>query len=186
MCQRRRIHLACTRLAGPYSRFRESDALHSCSAVNHASDTTVADRQCLEPSLGRLGIPQLVLRLTRRRRHALQQLRQSDPSQPALKEVSPAYHEFAPLLRCPAQVGPSEGFIRVEHSKGGMSYRSARNPRIQVRMGKHTKIESLEITWPSGQVNRLTDVPIDRIIAIKKKGLELSRASFRRRQAAKI
>src|SRR5260370_39188499 len=37
-------------------------------------------------------------------------------------------------------------------------------------MGKHAKIESLEITWPSGQANGLTDVRMDRTIAIKKKG----------------
>ncbi len=32
---------------------------------------------------------------------------------------------------------------------------------------KSAKIETLEITWPSGHVERLTNVPIDRIIAVK-------------------
>jgi enediyne biosynthesis protein E4 len=67
-----------------------------------------------------------------------------------------------------------------------MSYRSARSPRIHFGMGKRTKIESLDITWPSGQVNRLTDIPIDRIIAIKKKGLECFAPASETRQAAKI
>jgi hypothetical protein len=48
-----------------------------------------------------------------------------------------------------------------------MSYMSASDPRIHFGLGKRTKIESLEITWPSGQVDRLTNVPIDQIIAIK-------------------
>ena len=74
----------------------------------------------------------------------------------------------------------------MEQAKGGMSYGSARNPRIHFGLGTRTKIESLEITWPSGPVNRLTDVPIDRIIAVKRKGLELFRASFRRCQADRI
>ena len=57
--------------------------------------------------------------------------------------------------------------VEVEQAKGGMSYMSASDPRIHFGLGKRTKIESLEITWPSGQVDRLTNVPIDQIIAIK-------------------
>jgi enediyne biosynthesis protein E4 len=61
----------------------------------------------------------------------------------------------------------SEGFVHVEQSKGGMSYMSANDPRIHFGLGKRNKIESLEITWPSGQVDKLANVPIDRILAIK-------------------
>jgi enediyne biosynthesis protein E4 len=61
----------------------------------------------------------------------------------------------------------SEGFVRVEQAKGGMSYMSACDPRIFFGLGKHTKIDSLEITWPSGRVDRLTNLPIDQIIAVK-------------------
>jgi enediyne biosynthesis protein E4 len=61
----------------------------------------------------------------------------------------------------------SEGFVHVEQSKGGMSYMSASDPRIHFGLGKHAKIESLEITWPSGQIDKLANVPIDRILAIK-------------------
>ena len=61
----------------------------------------------------------------------------------------------------------SAGFVQVDQAKGGMSYMSASDPRIHFGLGKRTKIDSLEITWPSGQVDRLTNVPIDQIIAIK-------------------
>jgi enediyne biosynthesis protein E4 len=61
----------------------------------------------------------------------------------------------------------SEGFVHVEQAKGGMSYMSASDPRIFFGLGKRTKIDALEITWPSGQVDRLTNVPIDKIIAVK-------------------
>jgi hypothetical protein len=44
---------------------------------------------------------------------------------------------------------------------------SASDPRIHFGIGKRTKIESLVITWPSGQVDKLTNVPIDQIIAVK-------------------
>jgi hypothetical protein len=61
----------------------------------------------------------------------------------------------------------AEGFVQVEQSKGGMGYMSASDPRIFFGLGQRTKIESLEITWPSGQVSRLTNLPIDQIIAVK-------------------
>src|SRR3989475_9529659 len=61
----------------------------------------------------------------------------------------------------------SEGVAHVEQSKGGMSYMSASDPRIHFGLGKRAKIEFLEITWPSGQMDKLTNVPIDRIIAVK-------------------
>jgi hypothetical protein len=61
----------------------------------------------------------------------------------------------------------SEGFVHVEQAKGGMSYMSASDPRIHFGLGKRTKIESLEIAWPSGQVDRLTNLSPDQIIAVK-------------------
>jgi hypothetical protein len=61
----------------------------------------------------------------------------------------------------------SEGFVHVEQAKGGGSYMSASDPRIHFGLGKRTRIESLEITWPSGQIDRLMDVPVDRVIAVK-------------------
>jgi enediyne biosynthesis protein E4 len=61
----------------------------------------------------------------------------------------------------------SQGFAHVEQAKGGMSYMSASDPRIHFGLGKLTTIDSLEITWPSGQVDRLTNLSIDQIIAVK-------------------
>jgi enediyne biosynthesis protein E4 len=48
-----------------------------------------------------------------------------------------------------------------------MGYMSASDPRIHLGLGQRTKVDSLDITWPSGQVDRLSNVPIDRIIAVK-------------------
>jgi enediyne biosynthesis protein E4 len=61
----------------------------------------------------------------------------------------------------------SEGFVISEQAKGGMGYMSASDPRIHFGLGKRKTISSLEITWPSGQVDRLINVPIDQIIAVK-------------------
>jgi hypothetical protein len=61
----------------------------------------------------------------------------------------------------------SEGFVIVDQAKGGMGYMSASDPRIHFGLGKRSNIESLEITWPSGRLDRLTNVQADQIITVK-------------------
>lgn len=61
----------------------------------------------------------------------------------------------------------SGGVVQVDQSKGGTSYMSASDPRIHFGLGARKKIDSLQITWPSGQIDKLTDVPEDTIIAVK-------------------
>jgi enediyne biosynthesis protein E4 len=61
----------------------------------------------------------------------------------------------------------AEGVTHVEQSKGGMGYMSASDPRIHFGLGKRAKIEQLEIKWPSGQIDRIKSVPVDKIIAVK-------------------
>jgi enediyne biosynthesis protein E4 len=61
----------------------------------------------------------------------------------------------------------SSGMVQVDQAKGGTSYMSASDPRIHFGLGKRTKIDSLVITWPSGQVDKLSSVPVDSIIAVK-------------------
>jgi hypothetical protein len=51
--------------------------------------------------------------------------------------------------------------------RGGMGYMSASDPRIHFGLGKRTKIQSLQITWPDGQVDKLTNLPVNQIIAVK-------------------
>jgi hypothetical protein len=61
----------------------------------------------------------------------------------------------------------SSGMVQVDQAKGGTSYMSASDPRIHFGLDKRTKIDSLVITWPSGQVDKLASVPVDSIIAVK-------------------
>ena len=51
--------------------------------------------------------------------------------------------------------------------KGGMSYQAAQDPRLHFGLGHRTKIDSLEILWPSGALTRLSHPPADRILAIQ-------------------
>ncbi len=61
----------------------------------------------------------------------------------------------------------SSGVVQVDQAKGGTSYMSASDPRIHFGLGKGTKVDSLVITWPSGQVDKLAGIPVDSIIAVK-------------------
>ena len=61
----------------------------------------------------------------------------------------------------------SGGVVQVDQSKGGTSYMSASDPRLHFGLGKRNKIDSLQITWPSGQIDKFTDIPVDTIIAVK-------------------
>ena len=61
----------------------------------------------------------------------------------------------------------SEGVTQYEQAKGGMSYMSAHDLRIHFGLGQRKTIDSLEITWLSGTVDKLTNVPINQIITVK-------------------
>jgi hypothetical protein len=61
----------------------------------------------------------------------------------------------------------AEGRARFEQAKGGMSYMSAHDPRIHFGLDRCTKIDSLEITWPSGAVDQLRDLSADQIITVR-------------------
>ncbi|MBI1983476.1 MAG: CRTAC1 family protein [Acidobacteria bacterium] len=71
----------------------------------------------------------------------------------------------------------SEGITQHQQAKGGMSYMSAHDQRIHFGLGKRKTIDSLEITWLSGTVDKLTDVPVNRIITVKE-GVGIVPGSF--------
>jgi hypothetical protein len=61
----------------------------------------------------------------------------------------------------------AQGVVQFEQAKGGMGYMSASDPRIHFGLGARNIIDSLEIAWPSGLVQRLTNVPVDQFITVK-------------------
>ena len=61
----------------------------------------------------------------------------------------------------------SDGFVQTKQAIGGASYMSASDPRIHFGLGKRTKLDSLVITWPSGKVDKLANLPTDQIIAVQ-------------------
>lgn len=73
----------------------------------------------------------------------------------------------------------SEGFTQYEQAKGGMSYMSAHDQRIHFGLGQRKTIDSLEITWLSGVVDKLSNVPVNQIITVKE-GVGIVPGSFPR------
>ncbi len=57
--------------------------------------------------------------------------------------------------------------VLYDQRKGGMSYQSAQDPRLHFGLGQREKIDTLEITWPSGAVTKLSNVKADQIISVK-------------------
>ncbi len=64
------------------------------------------------------------------------------------------------------------GREQVREVKTSGSFASASDPRVHFGLGPASKIESLEVKWPSGTVQTFTDVPGDRVILVhEEKGL---------------
>jgi hypothetical protein len=62
----------------------------------------------------------------------------------------------------------ASGVKRTRVKVGGGSYLSSHDPREVLGLGGSTKVEWLEVKWPepSGRIERLTEVPIDRYVTI--------------------
>jgi len=54
-----------------------------------------------------------------------------------------------------------------DQRKGGMSYQSAQDPRLHFGLGQHSNVDRIEITWPSGMVTKLANLPSDQILAVQ-------------------
>jgi enediyne biosynthesis protein E4 len=56
---------------------------------------------------------------------------------------------------------------QVDEVRSGGSFYSQSDLRIHFGLAKATRIDNLEIRWPSGQLERFSDVPVNRFLKIK-------------------
>jgi tetratricopeptide (TPR) repeat protein len=59
------------------------------------------------------------------------------------------------------------GSRQVSHRFGGGSYQSAGDPRLHFGLGASTRIQRLEVRWPSGRVDRHEGLAVDRAYRIR-------------------
>jgi hypothetical protein len=55
---------------------------------------------------------------------------------------------------------------RTRLRTGGGSYLSSHDPREILGVGQAAKIDSIEIRWPSGATDRLTNLPLNKYIKV--------------------
>ncbi len=67
-----------------------------------------------------------------------------------------------------ARVKLTAGEIKIcDQKKGGGSYQSSRDPRLHFGLGKHSRVDALEIRWPSGSVTLLHEIAANQIIKVE-------------------
>ncbi len=66
------------------------------------------------------------------------------------------------------------GAVQVDEAKGGMSYQSAHDPRLHFGLGNAARADAVEVRWPSGVVDRLTNVSADRVLVLREGSREAS------------
>ncbi len=59
------------------------------------------------------------------------------------------------------------GVTRIRERKGGGSYLSAHDPRLHFGLGEIGRVERVEVHWPSGQVDVIGDVHVDRMLTVR-------------------
>jgi hypothetical protein len=58
------------------------------------------------------------------------------------------------------------GVTRSRLKTTGGSYLSSHDPREILGIGQAAKIDSVQIKWPSGQVDKLTELPINKYVRV--------------------
>jgi len=67
----------------------------------------------------------------------------------------------------------SGSLSQIKEVKSGSSYLSQSDKRVHFGLGKHSKVDLIQIRWPSGLVERIKNVKVDQILTITEgKGAE--------------
>lgn len=64
--------------------------------------------------------------------------------------------------------------MQTDRVRTGCAFMSSCDMRLHFGLGAREKVDSLEIHWPSGQVDKLANVKADRVVVIQEGGKELA------------
>ena len=71
-------------------------------------------------------------------------------------------------LKCVTRVaGESKPHDQIDEVRSGGSYFSQNDLRVHFGLGKAEKVETLEVRWPSGQVDRMKDIKPNQLVYVK-------------------
>lgn len=62
------------------------------------------------------------------------------------------------------------GVTQTRMQDGGIHHRGQNHSRLHFGLAKNPRVEKINIQWPSGVVQELTDVGVDQIMRIKEPG----------------
>jgi enediyne biosynthesis protein E4 len=90
-------------------------------------------------------------------------------------------------LTCVTQIlGESKPHRQIDEVRSGGGYFSQSDLRVHFGLGKAEKVDSLEIRWPSGQVDTLKDVKVNQVIYVEEgKGIARTMQFDKNGKAAK-
>jgi hypothetical protein len=57
--------------------------------------------------------------------------------------------------------------VQLDELVSGGSYLSQNDLRIHFGLGKHERVDRIEITWPGGKTEELTSLPADRFYSVR-------------------
>ena len=62
-----------------------------------------------------------------------------------------------------------KSFTTLKEARSAVSYLSTVEPRVHFGLGGATKVDRLEVAWPSGETQVLKDVEVNQILTITEK-----------------
>jgi enediyne biosynthesis protein E4 len=63
--------------------------------------------------------------------------------------------------------GDPKPTVQIDEVRSGSGYISQSDLRVHFGLGKADRVESIEVRWPSGQVDTIRDIPANRLIYVK-------------------
>lgn len=80
----------------------------------------------------------------------------------------------------------SGDLTQIDEVRSGGSYISQSDLRVQIGLEKRTKIDLIEIRWPSGVVDKLTNASVNKIITVKEGQGIVEQKDYKRLNAAAV
>jgi len=68
--------------------------------------------------------------------------------------------------------------VQYDHVRAGGSFLSGNDIRLHFGLGNRTGVESIEVRWPSGRIDRFQNIPVNRILVVTE-GKGISAAPYR-------